>query len=77
MPGKGRPRLTPEAFQAKLESYCAAYEVTPLPSGIPPYPAGRRETQQHREWIALYKAHDRLGRPGRAQAGATTRKPLK
>ena len=67
MPPKGRPRLTAEAYQARLEAYCATYKVAPLVTGIPPFPAGRRETPQHREWIALYKAHDRLGRRARGQ----------
>mgnify|MGYP003581426524 CR=1 FL=1 len=33
-------------------------------AGIPPFPSGRRETDQHREWLALYKAHARLNPPG-------------
>jgi hypothetical protein len=28
--------------------------------GLPPCPGGKRETSQHREWMALYKAHRRL-----------------
>ena len=63
----GRPRLTPEAFEARLGAYCARYKTTPLPTGIPPFPAGRRETPQHREWIALYKARSRLARRERGQ----------
>ena len=58
----GRPRLSPEAYEARLAAYCARYKVTPLATGIPPFPAGRRETEQHREWIALYKAKSRLSR---------------
>ena len=58
----GRPRLTPEAYEARLDAYCARYKVAPLATGIPPFPAGRRETAQHREWIALYKAKARLAR---------------
>ena len=63
----GRPRLTPEAYQARLDAYCARYKVTPLATGIPPFPAGKRETAQHREWISLYKAQSRLARTERAQ----------
>ena len=67
MPAQGRPRLTPEGYQARLDAYCASYKVTPLVTGIPPFPAGRRETPQHREWIALYKAKSRLARRERGQ----------
>jgi hypothetical protein len=67
MPSKGRPRLTPEALQARIAEYCARYGVAPNAEGMPPFPAGQRETRQHRDWIAVYKAHDRLGRRGRGQ----------
>lgn len=67
MPAQGRPRLTPEVYETRLQAYCARYKVTPLLSGIPPFPTGRRETPQHREWIALYKAYNRLGRRERGQ----------
>ena len=67
MPRQGRPRLTPEAYHARLDAYCARSKVTPLATGIPPFPAGRRETPQHREWIGLYKAKARLGRRDRGQ----------
>ena len=63
----GRPRLTPEAYEARLAAYCVRYKVTPLATGIPPFPAGRRETPQHRDWIALYKAKSRLSRRERGQ----------
>lgn len=64
---RGRPRLTPEAYQARLEAYCARYEATAAASGLPPFPAGRRETPQHREWLSLYKAHQRLTRREQAR----------
>lgn len=67
MAGKGRPRLTQEQYQARLSDYCSRYGVAVLGTGRPPFPAGRRETPQHREWIALYKAHDRLQRRERGQ----------
>jgi hypothetical protein len=57
---KGRPGLTAEGYQARLDAYCVLYGVSVTPEGIPPFPSGRRETAQHREWIALYKAHRRL-----------------
>lgn len=65
MPGRGRPRLTLEVYEARLGAYCARYAVKPSREGLPPFPAGRRETPQHREWIALYKAHSRLARRAR------------
>lgn len=67
MPAKGRPRLTEQDLLARIASYCERYGVVPGPSGLPPFPTGRRETPQHREWIAVYKAHNRLGRRGRGQ----------
>lgn len=67
MPGKGRPRLTPKELQARIDQYCARYGVTPNADGLPPFPSGKRETPQHRAWIAVYKAHNRLGRRARGQ----------
>jgi hypothetical protein len=60
MPPRGRPRLTPAEYEDRLQSYCLRYGVAPTAAGIPPFPTGRRETDQHREWLALYKAHARL-----------------
>jgi hypothetical protein len=65
MPARGRPRLTPEAYAARLSAYCARYAVQPTAEDLPPYPAGQRETPQHREWISLYKARARLARRAR------------
>jgi hypothetical protein len=65
MPARGRPRLTPEVYEARLGAYCARYAAKPTSEGLPPYPAGQRETPQHREWISLYKAHARLARRAR------------
>lgn len=67
MPSKGRPRLTPEELRARITEYCNRYAVTPNAEGLPPFPAGKRETRQHRDWIAVYKAHNRLARRGRGQ----------
>jgi len=67
MPGKGRPRLTPDDVQARIDLYCARYGVRPNVGGLPPFPSGKRETAQHRAWIAVYKAHNRLGRRSRGQ----------
>lgn len=55
----GRPRLTPEELQARVAAYCLRHGVT-LQDGFPPFPSGRRESAQHREWMALYKADQRL-----------------
>ncbi len=57
---RGRPRLTAETLQSRIDAYCARYDVRPGPNGLPPFPAGRRETPQHRQWIALYTATRRL-----------------
>ena len=62
MPPRGRPAITEEVLQARVGDYCARYEVTPNENGLPPFPAGRRETRQHREWISLLKAGSRLRR---------------
>lgn len=65
---RGRPALGPDDVAARVEAYCSRYAVRPDPKGLPPYPSGRRETRQHREWMALYKALRRLearkGGPG-------------
>lgn len=49
-------RRTVEAFEERLADYCRRYEVSIGANGLPPYPAGRRETPQHREWMALHRA---------------------
>lgn len=67
MAKSGRPRLTPEVLQARIAEYCDRYGVVPNDQGMPPFPTGRRETRQHRDWIAVYKAHNRLGRRQRGQ----------
>lgn len=60
MPARGRPRLTPGDYEDRLRSYCARYGVSATTAGIPPFPTGQRETDQHREWMALYRVHSRL-----------------
>lgn len=67
MPQKGRPRLTPDELQERIARYCRSYRVSPTPEGLPPFPTGQRETRQHREWIAVYKAQRRLARRERGQ----------
>jgi len=67
MPGKGRKRLTQEDLDARIAAYCKRHGVRPATSGLPPFPAGRRETPEHREWLGIYKLKNRLGRRGRGQ----------
>jgi hypothetical protein len=67
MPAKGRPRLSPEELELRIAEYCRRYKAARAETGLPVFPTGKRETRQHREWIALYKTHDRLGRRTRGQ----------
>lgn len=62
-----RPRLTPEDLEARIAEYCARYGAELNADGLPRFPAGHRETEQHRQWIGVYKAHDRIGRRERGQ----------
>lgn len=63
MPRTGRPPLTNEQIQERIAEYARRYGVTELnPAGFPVFPAGRRETPQHREWIALYQLFNRSRR---------------
>jgi hypothetical protein len=55
----GRPPLTEEQVQAKVEAYCKRYDVPVGPEGLPPFPTGKRETRQHREWLTVYRALQR------------------
>jgi hypothetical protein len=57
---KGRPRLTEDVLRQRIAAYCGRYEAGLSPGGLPVYPAGQRETPQHREWVVLYKASSRL-----------------
>jgi len=54
--------VSEEVLRERVEAYCARYKVEPKENGLPPFPAGRRETRQHREWISLLKAGTRLRR---------------
>lgn len=65
-PTRGRPRLSPGDVKARIQDYCRRYGVTAGPEGLPAFPSGKRETPQHRDWMAVYKAHQRLGRVGGA-----------
>jgi hypothetical protein len=53
--------MTQEALQQRIAAYCTGYNVSRGdPEGLPPYPAGERESRQHRDWIVLYKAISRF-----------------
>ncbi len=55
----GRPALTEDEVRAKVTAYCEKYHVAAGPEGLPPFPSGKRETRQHREWLTVYRAHQR------------------
>jgi hypothetical protein len=73
---RGRPRLTPEELRDRLAAYCSRYGVRLNDAGLPPFSAGKRETAQHREWMALYKAHRRLSDRGPGAADLDQRQQL-
>jgi len=60
MPRTGRPPLTEAVIRERITAYCARYGVGLTDAGFPAYPAGLRETPQHREWITLFKVFSRL-----------------
>jgi hypothetical protein len=69
----GRPALGLEEIVARVAAYCERYGVAVKPDGLPPFPSGRRETRQHREWLALYRARRRADqRRAAASAEAPT-----
>jgi hypothetical protein len=55
-----RPALTDDQVREKVLAYCHRYDVSPGPEGLPPFPSGRRESLQHREWLTVYRALQRL-----------------
>jgi hypothetical protein len=68
-----RPALTDDQVRDKVLAYCERYDVSPGPEGLPPFPSGRRESLQHREWLTVYRALQRLkarsaGAPAEAAA---------
>jgi len=66
----GRPPHTQEQVRAKAGAYCERYGVSPGPEGLPPFPSGKRETRQHREWLSVYRALQRLEARSCATAAA-------
>jgi hypothetical protein len=73
---RGRPRLTPEELRDRIIAYCKRHGVGLNAQGLPPFPAGRRESEQHREWMALYKAHRRLSERRPSTADLARRQEL-
>jgi hypothetical protein len=73
---RGRPRLTAEHLRERLIDYCGRYGVALNDEGLPPFPAGQRETAQHREWMSLYKARRRLSDRGPGTADLERRQAL-
>jgi hypothetical protein len=67
-PAMGRPPLTEDQVQAKVEAYCRRYDVPKGPDGLPPFPTGKRETRQHREWLTVYRALQRFRQRAAAEA---------
>ena len=66
--------MTQEALQDRIDAYCRRYNVSRRGAlGLPPYPAGERETPQHRDWIVLYKAISRFRRRRAALPGSPER----
>ncbi|HUG52926.1 MAG TPA: hypothetical protein VMR21_04975 [Vicinamibacteria bacterium] len=73
MKARGRPPLTEEAVRLRISDYCARWGVSTVNEvGLPAFPAGQRETRQHREWLVLYKAVRRL-QDRQEAAGSTER----
>lgn len=63
MASRGRPPLTEDALRERTAEYCRRYGVTDYnDAGVPAYPAGKRESRQHRDWVNLLKAWSRLRR---------------
>lgn len=52
--------MTEDQVRLRVDAYRARYGVRELnEDGFPVFPAGLRETKQHREWITLYKLFSR------------------
>ena len=73
---KGRPRITRDVLDARIADYCDRYDVRPTDTGLPPFPSGKRESPQHREWLGLYKAHSRLASRGEVHSEEARRAKL-
>jgi hypothetical protein len=64
---KVRQCLAPDSPRKTCRRASASIAVDTESSRTPWAFAGLRETQQHRDWIGVYKAHDRLARRERGQ----------
>jgi len=63
MAPRGRPPLTEDVLRERTAAYCEQYGVKEFnDAGLPAYPAGKRESRQHRDWVNLFKAWSRLER---------------
>src|SRR5438128_2096779 len=61
MAPRGRPPLTEDVLRHRTDAYCKRYGVTEFnEAGLPAYPAGKRESRQHRDWVNLFKAWSRF-----------------
>jgi hypothetical protein len=61
MAPRGRPPLTEDILRDRTAAYCKRYGVTDFnEAGLPAYPAGKRESRQHRDWVNLFKAWSRF-----------------
>jgi len=61
MAPRGRPPLTEDVLRERTADYCKRYGVTDFnKAGLPAYPAGKRESRQHRDWVNLFKAWSRF-----------------
>ena len=73
MPRTGRPPLTEAVIRERIAAYCARYGVKLTEAGFPVYPAGLRETRQHREWMTLFKVFSRLRDRSAPRGSASSR----
>jgi hypothetical protein len=63
MAPRGRPALTEDILRERTAAYCSHYGVKEFnEAGLPAYPAGKRESRQHRDWVNLFKAWSRFRR---------------
>jgi hypothetical protein len=61
MAPRGRPALTEDVLRERTAAYCSRYGVKDFnEAGLPGYPAGKRESRQHRDWVNLFKAWSRF-----------------
>jgi hypothetical protein len=71
----GRPALTEDQVRARVSAYCEKYKVTTGSEGLPPFPSGKRETRQHREWLTVYRAHQRFRKRSATASVSSSRIP--